>query len=1265
MNVSPQPYLPRMVRYWDEDAPGQLHQCVEGSMVFVDISGFTAMSERLAKHGKLGAEELTAVISSTFGELLGAAYSFGASLLKFGGDALLLFFSGDGHALRACAAARAMQQRLDEVGVCFTSAGKITLRMSVGIHTGMFDFFLVGGSHRELIVSGPAATRTVEMEAAAGAAQILLSPDIADAIPAVNHGRAVGPGLLLKGDVGAERLEPRQAASSTEEFAQFVPIGLCQLLLSGEVEPEHRPAAVAFLHYQGVDDVIERDGAEVAAQRLDALIRAVQEAVDERSVTFLATDIATNGGKVILTAGVPTTTGRDEEEMLLALRQVTSGGPALPVSIGVSWGRIFAGEVGPPYRRTYTVMGDSVNLAARLMARAPAGVIYATAEVVAGSRTTFEVDHLEPFLVKGKKLPVNALSVGEPQGSKSQREAGGLPLIGRDQELAMLNAAWEKARNRYGQMVELAADQGMGKSRLLDEFLITSQPDKVIRAECRLYQSATSYFPFRELLGEAWGLGGLVPEASEKALAELVDTVAPNLRPWLSLIGLPLGLEIADSVEASQLEDQFRPARTIAAVGALLEATITDPVMFVVEDAHWMDEPSRGLLAGLVSGLERDPWMFLLTRSLGEEGFVAPAMPSVTRIELHPLGLDEAKDLIFTATEDAPISQELVEALARQADGNPLFLIELLQALRHTGSLEEIPQSVEAMIATRIDTLPQSDRNVLRRLSVLGTGFRLEQVSAVLGEEGESPQNHSRSVERLSDFMTVDESGWVEFNHSLIREVAYDGLPFRTRERLHAQVGDATFAGCRGRPEEFAEILSIHYFYAKRWSRTWRFSRMAGDRAREIYANHEAAEFYERALIAARRLDWVTAADRADVLTALAGVLYEAGLYDEAIGALRDATRVIDHDPVARADLHRLLARAYQKLGKPSRGLRETAIGLKVLESSDEIEARRARARLKALRAGILSDLLRPKMTLKVGLQAVEEASECGEMEALARAYTYIDEAYQTLGQRELANHEPLALEIFEDLGDLSGIALIAINLGVQAYADGKWDDAIAMYSRAQEVSRRSGNDHAEGAAAVNLGEVLISRGRLDEAQTVLQEARRVLRSRKDVLFVAFAEAQLGRLMMERGELQSAIAALTKIVDEAIESGQSFIAVDTSVHLADAHIRSDDPETALRVITVAQDLAGEDAALYEVPLERLRASALVVLGRLEEAADCVDHALRSALRQGLIHEEALLLLIRSEMPEVGSESDSEEASRLLRDLGAAPPHVYRFPSPML
>ncbi len=279
----------------------------------------------------------------------------------------------------------------------------------------------------------------------------------------------------------------------------------------------------------------------------------------------------------------------------------------------------------------------------------------------------------------------------------------------------------------------------------------------MIRAECRLYQSATPYFPFRELLSEAWGLGGLGPGASEKALAELVDTLAPELHPWLSLIGLPLGLEIAESVEVSQLEDQFRPQRTIAAVGAFLEATVTDPVMFVLEDTHWMDEPSRELLADLGSRLERHPWMFVLTRPPGEEGFVAPIAPSVSRIELDPLGLDEARDLIFAATESAPISQEQADALARQANGNPFFLIELLQGspLHRVAHGDPTECGGDRRDPNRLTATVRSER----ASPTLGARQAVSPRSGLsgTGEEGEDPQDHSHAVERLSDFVTLDD----------------------------------------------------------------------------------------------------------------------------------------------------------------------------------------------------------------------------------------------------------------------------------------------------------------------------------------------------------------------------------------------------------------------------------------------------------------------------------------------------------------------------
>src|SRR5438309_5840987 len=148
------PYVPRLVLSWAEDAPDARYRQIAGTMAFCDISGFTAMSERLARQGKIGAEELTDVLNDVFADLLERAAEYGGSMLKYGGDAVLVFFWGDGHERRAAAAAAAMRAGLRGVGKRQTSAGRVALRMSVGIHSGDFDFFLVGSSHRELIVAG-------------------------------------------------------------------------------------------------------------------------------------------------------------------------------------------------------------------------------------------------------------------------------------------------------------------------------------------------------------------------------------------------------------------------------------------------------------------------------------------------------------------------------------------------------------------------------------------------------------------------------------------------------------------------------------------------------------------------------------------------------------------------------------------------------------------------------------------------------------------------------------------------------------------------------------------------------------------------------------------------------------------------------------------------------------------------------------------------------------------------------------------------------
>src|SRR5262245_34212652 len=318
------PYLPRLTIRWLAEDPDSNYRVVEGSMVFVDISGFTKMSERLARHGKVGAEEVTDVLGAVFAKLLAVAYGEDGSLLKFGGDALLLWFVGDGHAIRAATAAHGMRATLRGIGKLDTTAGKVVLRLSVGVNSGAFHFFLVGESHRELIVTGPAASRTVDMESTATAGEILLSTDTAAELPDTTLGQPKGDGILLRRGPSALSFarDQLEVPIASVDVAGCIPLALREHLLSGFTDPEHRIATVAFVHFDGVDAMTDEQGPDVVAKGLHELVSVAQRAVEEHGVTFLGTDIDHDGGKIILVAGAPLARGDDEGRMLLAVRAI-------------------------------------------------------------------------------------------------------------------------------------------------------------------------------------------------------------------------------------------------------------------------------------------------------------------------------------------------------------------------------------------------------------------------------------------------------------------------------------------------------------------------------------------------------------------------------------------------------------------------------------------------------------------------------------------------------------------------------------------------------------------------------------------------------------------------------------------------------------------------------------------------------------------------------------------------------------------------------
>ncbi|HYM16654.1 MAG TPA: adenylate/guanylate cyclase domain-containing protein [Dehalococcoidia bacterium] len=1222
MAVNLSSYFPRLLVEWQADAPDERARTIEGTLVFVDISGFTAMSERLARKGTIGAEEVTEVLNASFSDLLAAAYEEGGSLLKFGGDALLLFFSGDAHAVRGCRAAVGMRRHLRERGQVRTAAGLVRLRMSVGVHTGPVHMFLVGTSHRELIVSGPAVTRTVEMENAASAGQIFVS----DATRALVPRSCLRPGhdggwLLEKAPPAPITGAPAPPQASIAHPEIFVPVAIRVHLGAVHVsESEHRHAVVCFVHFEGVDALLADSGTSAVADALTELVDLVQRSAADYGLCFLGSDIDRDGGKIILTAGVPKSSGNDEEAMLRAVRQLVEARPSLPLRIGVNAGPVFAGDIGPPYRRTYTVMGDAVNLAARLMARAEPGEAITVPAVTARALTAFDQTPLEPFHVKGKARPVEAVLLGAAQGARAGHAGWHVPLLGREQEMHLLAATLASVRAGRRGIVNLVGDAGMGKSRIVEELKAQAGAVAWCETACEQYESSTAYFPLRRLLRSVLRIAPeLDSSAAAEALTARVDDAAPDLRPWLPLLAIPLDLTVAPTPDVERLDPRFRRARLHQVASQLLVRLVPGPAVFVLEDAHWIDEASRDLLAEVLSLAAERPWLFLATRRPGDAPLFAELDQSAVTIVLEPLSPAASADLTAAAMGDTPIARHRVEALARRAGGNPLFLREMAQSAAAGADVETLPDSVEALLAAQIDRLAPPERRLLRFASVVGPTFNTRLLYESLGEMISTTL--AATWDRLADFVVAEGRGSYRFRHALVREVAYAGLPFRRRRELHERLG-ASIERRRGRrADSRAELLSLHFHRAQNYEKAYRYARIAGDRAKEKFANVEAADFYRRAIDAAHHLPDVTRGELAALHETLGDVCELAALYAEAGDAYARARRLAGSGDATR----RLLRKEgviRERRGQYTQALRWYGRGLRDVDAAPprDVNALRLAYAGVRFRQGRYADCIRWCSAV------IPDAQAAGDRASLAHAYYLLDHAHTMLGSAQAGAFRELALPIFEELGDLVGQANVLNNLGVAATIEGRWDDALRFFDRSREARERAGDVVGAATASNNSGEVLLDRGQIADAEDLFRRALQVWRGAHYAVGIAVATSALGRAATRSGRLEDAAVLLDDALEQFRAIGAESFVIETEARIAELRLFAGDAAGALNLInhTLARSESGGMLAVTAL-LHRLRGYALMRQSNWTDARAAIDDSLRLARSISAQYEVALAL----------------------------------------
>jgi class 3 adenylate cyclase/tetratricopeptide (TPR) repeat protein len=587
--------------------------------------------------------------------------------------------------------------------------------------------------------------------------------------------------------------------------------------------------------------------------------------------------------------------------------------------IGINTGPVVVGAIGRDLRMDYTAVGDTTNLAARLLNIAKPGQIVVSRYTQHLRDGFFLFEDLGEFEVKGKTHPVRAYALtGESRGRtrlEVSKDRGLTPLIGREAELARLHAAQRRAVGGQGLVLLVTGEPGQGKSRLLYEFLQGLEAVEVIEASCLSYGAAMPYHPILEALRRYLGLTeGMADDEIRQRLANGLASLGLDEANAVDVLGHFIGISAAPGflgrLQAAQLKEQ-----TLGLLRMIfLKASEHRPIVLIVENVHWIDASSAEFLRSLAGALPLQRVLLVLT---ARPGLAASAVPPVAEtIALGGLDDHERRRMVLALLGARSTSDDLFQTVLAKAEGNPLYVEEIVRQLRESGGLVvedghatlrtanlKVPATIHDIIAARVDRLAERLKATLQPAAVIGRQFAVPVLAGVLGTNGEL-------VGRLDDLYALDlvfPSDSVpdlsySFKHALTQDVVYDSLLVRKRRQYHGAVGAVIEERFADRLQEFVELLAYHFAHSENVEKAVDYGIRAGEKAQRRWANPEALAHFEAAVASLESLPDTepNRLRRIDAIVKQAEVKFALGRHAEHIAALegiRDLVETIEDPP--------------------------------------------------------------------------------------------------------------------------------------------------------------------------------------------------------------------------------------------------------------------------------------------------------------------------------------------------------------------------------
>ena len=650
------------------------------------------------------------------------------------------------------------------------------------------------------------------------------------------------------------------------------------LTTRGSIEGERKLVTVLFADVANYTSLAEKLDPEEVHQIMDRCFKVLMDEIHK----YEGTINQFTGDGVMTLFGAPVSHEDHAQRACLAALSIQKAvgaygeiilrdyGLDFKMRIGLNSGPVIVGSIGDDLRMDYTAVGDTTNLASRLEGMAKPGSILVSGPTHKLARDFFEFSALGKMEVKGKKElqeVFELIRTGEVNTRIAASVAKGLtPFVGRQNSMATLMDAYDRARSGSGQIVGVVGDAGVGKSRLILEFK-NQLPDgefAYFEGRCLHFGSAIAYLPILDILRSYFEIKEgdrefLIKKKIEKNILKLDEKLYGGLPSFHEL----LSLEIEDDAYKKLAPQQKRERIFEAIRDLLIRDSQNRSIILIIEDLHWIDKTSEEFLSYLIEWLANTKILLVLlyrpeyTHNWGSKSYY-------NRIGLDQLNTKSSVELISAILREGEPVPELRDLILSRAAGNPLYMEEFTHTLLENGAIQckdqecvlikkasdiQVPETIQGIIAARMDRLEDSLKRTMQVASVVGRDFAFRILQTITGmkEELKSYLLNLQGLEFIYEKKLFPDLEYV-FKHALTQEVAYNSLLQKRRKEIHEKIGKAIEEIYTERLEEFFEMLAYHYSKGENPEKAYQYLKLSGNKAAKSFANSEAFRLYREAI---------------------------------------------------------------------------------------------------------------------------------------------------------------------------------------------------------------------------------------------------------------------------------------------------------------------------------------------------------------------------------------------------------------------------------